>query len=164
MRGQPVEARTRDPEFRRRRRYRMVVGAAAVLMLVTAAVVWVWRRHSAPEVGSLRPFATEPSKAPRVAAVTYEVSGKGRVTIQYADPARTTTTTLTDQQLPWRVKLAPHAVSFVQITARRQLSRNGEFDADAHPVRALVDGVEVCSGTDEGGYLQSTCLELVPPL
>jgi hypothetical protein len=81
------------------------------------------------------------------------------VIIQYLDPARTETTTLTDQPLPWRVELPPHTVSFVQITARRKSN-----DDEAHPVRALVDGVEVCSGTDAGGYMQATCSELVPPL
>jgi hypothetical protein len=99
-----------------------------------------------------------PSKAARVAAVTYEVSGKGRMTIQYLDPARTETITLTDQLLPWRVEFPPHPVSFVQITARRTTG------SETHPVRALVDGVEVCSGTDEGGYMQSTCSEFVRPL
>ncbi|MEU8230492.1 hypothetical protein AB0C12_12935 [Actinoplanes sp. NPDC048967] len=79
--------------------------------------------------------------------------------IWYTDPARTETTTLLNQPLPWRVDLAPHAVSFVQITARR--TKNG---SEGQPVRALVDGVEVCSGTNVGGYMKSTCSELVPPL
>jgi hypothetical protein len=136
----------------------MIAGAVAVLMLVVAAVSWVYPRHATPAGVSSRPSATTPSKAPRVAAVTYEVSGKGRADIQYNDPARTETTSLTDRQLPWRVDLPSHPVSFVRITARRRGSH-----LDANTVRVLVDGVEVCSNND-GGYPQATCSELVPPL
>jgi hypothetical protein len=158
-----VGAPAHDGERRQRRSYRMGAGIAAVLILLTAAAVWMYQRPSTRKTASMRPAATAQSKAPRVAAVTYEVSGKGRVDIQYLDPARTETTTLKDQSLPWRVTLAPHAVSFVQITARRKESTDGHFHDDAHPVRALVDGTEVCSGTDAGGYMQSACMELVPP-
>ena len=157
-------ATAHDREGRQRRNYRVIVGTAIVLIVITAAVLWMDRRHATPEAGSPQPSATTQSKAPRVARVTYEVSGKGRVDIQYTDPARAESTTLTDQLLPWRVDLEPRAVSFVQITARRRTSDKGHFDDEAHPVKALVDGVEVCSGTDAGGYLQSTCSELVPPL
>jgi hypothetical protein len=151
-------------EGRQRRGYGVIAGTAVVLTVVAAAVVWMDRRSATPQARSPQPSATTQSQAPRVARVTYEVSGKGRVDIQYTDPARVESTTLTDQRLPWRVDLGPHAVSFVQITARRRVSNSGHFDGDdEHPVRALVDGVEVCNGTDAGGYLQSTCSELVPP-
>ncbi|GIM66448.1 hypothetical protein Aau02nite_23010 [Amorphoplanes auranticolor] len=139
-----------------------MVGTAVVLAAITTAVVWVYGRPATPEAEAPRPSAspsTTPSRALRVAAVTYEVSGEGRVDIWYTDPARTETTTLLNQQLPWRVELAPHAVSFVQITARRT-----KYSHDGQPVRALVDGVEVCNGTNVGGYMKSTCSELVPPL
>ncbi|WP_246595608.1 MmpS family transport accessory protein [Actinoplanes auranticolor] len=161
-RGQSVGATAQNRLWRRRRRSTLVVGIAVVLVVATAAVVWVYGRQAIPEAGAPQPsasVATTPSRAPRVAAVTYEVSGEGRVDIWYTDPARTETTTLLNQQLPWRVELAPHAVSFVQITARR--TKNG---FEGQPVRALVDGVEVCNGTNVGGYMKSTCSELVPPL
>jgi hypothetical protein len=156
-----VGATAQDRPSRQRRRSTLV-GTAVVLVVITAAVVWVYGRQATPEAGAPWPSAsaaTTLSRAPRVAAVTYEVSGEGRVDIWYTDPARTETTTLLKQQLPWRVELAPHAVSFVQITARRT-----KYGSDEHLVKAFVDGAEVCSGTNVGGYMKSTCSELVPPL
>lgn len=139
----------------------LAVGTGVVLVMVTAAAVWVFGRRATPAAGEPRPSLSvaTPSKAPRVAKVTYEVSGEGRMDIQYTDPAKAETVSLLNQPVPWRVDLAPHAVSFVQITARR--TRNS---SDEHRVRALINGAEVCSGTDVGGYMKSTCSELVPPL
>lgn len=112
-----------------------------------------------PQAAAPRPApAVTPSKAPRVAAVTYEVSGEGPVSIHFFDPTSGKSVSLWDQKLPWRVEFASHAVTFVQITARRE---DTPLTA-THVVKALLDGVEVCSGTDHGGYMQSTCSELVP--
>ena len=153
-----------EPTARRRGllqgRYRRgAVGAVVVVVLLAVGVVWLRRQEAVPAVGSPQPSpSATPSAVARVASVTYEVGGSGRATIQYLETARFETITLANQPLPWRVESAPYATSFVQITARRI----GEYTG-ADPVRALVDGVEVCSGTDNGGYMQSTCSELVPP-
>jgi hypothetical protein len=100
--------------------------------------------------------APSASRPPRVAVVTYEVSGTGRVDINYADPSRAASVILLDQPLPWRVDLPRQPVGFVSITASRE-------DGPPHSVRVLIDGVEFCGSTSRDGFDVAACMELVPP-
>lgn len=98
------------------------------------------------------------SRPPRVAVVTYEVTGTGRLDITYADPATMKSVILEDQDLPWRIDLPRQPVTFVSILASRET-----YEEPSQHVRVLLDGVELCADTKEGwGYKDAGCMELVP--
>jgi hypothetical protein len=136
----------------------MLITAAAVALLAVATTMYFqWIRNADEPSARPTPSATV-SRSPRVAVVTYEVTGSGRVDINYADPGKTSSVILENQLLPWRVVLPRQPVKFVSITASRET-----YDAEPHHARILIDGVELCGGTNHAGYRDAGCMELVPP-
>jgi hypothetical protein len=134
----------------------LVAAAAAILLAVATAMYFLWIRDTDEPSARSTPSATV-SRSPRVAVVTYEVTGTGRVNINYADPGKKSTVIVENQVLPWRVVLPRQPVTFVEITASRET-----YDAEPHHARILIDGVELCGGTNHYGYRDAGCMELVP--
>jgi hypothetical protein len=135
----------------------LITAGAATLLAVATATYFLWVRHAGEPSARPTPSATA-SRSPRVAVVTYDVTGTGRVDINYADPGKTSSVILENQVLPWRVVLPRQPVRFVSITSSREPN-----DPKPHHARILIDGVELCGGTNHPGYTDAGCMELVPP-
>jgi hypothetical protein len=130
----------------------LVAGLLGMILIagVTAYLAWPDRQSAG---------SPAPSPAPRVGAVTYEITGRGTARIVYLDPAQRESVVLPDQQLPWRIELPRQPLRFVQVTASRD-----ETDSGPRTGRILLDGVEVCQQSDQAAYTNVGCSALVPPV
>ncbi|MFB9238662.1 MmpS family transport accessory protein [Plantactinospora siamensis] len=148
-----------EPGSRSRSGRLAIVSIVCALAVLALGAYLLHRRDDAAQRPQRPVVTAAPSRSPRVAVVRYEISGRGRATITYTDPGRSSNVVLAKHRLPWHVELPRQAVDFVEVNATREA---GSYDKE-WTARVLVDGVEACAETNSA-YINVGCQALVPPV